>query len=204
MRHAIWSTGRYAIVPPVVTGVVLPAGLLLAHSSEVPEITMMYIDHATRLLIPALAAWWPAFVFKERIEGDGRELLYFLRRDGEGLVAFSLALLYWLLLVPFVVIALGTSYFPLAALPMLLARCFFVATLTFFAAFTLQSGVLSLVLVWILNLVAMSPLESIVEASAQPTHTDLGILAPSAIVAYMLLSAALLWFGRLKSRCFTG
>lgn len=202
--HEMANTGRYALVPPVAVGILLPIGLLLVQRSGIAQLTMVYVDYATRLMAPALAAWWPSFVFKERIEGDGKELLFFLRRKGAGTRAVFLAVLYWLLLIPFELVALGTPYVSLSSLTLVLARCLFMAAFGFFAAFALQSGVIALILATAVNLMGMAPMEAAIDTSGMARFGVAGGLGvDTATVLYVLLSAALFWLGELMSRRFT-
>lgn len=195
------TTGWYALVPPIAVGVGVPVGLLLTIGSTLPQMTVPYLDQAVGFLIPVFAAWWPSFVFRERIEGDGRELLYFHRRKGEGATALMLGLSYWLLLAPFTVIATGTDYFGPNALALLLARCMFVVTLTFFAAFVFQSGVLALILAVLVNLAVMpwieGPLSTAVLAGSPLRVGAIGVPA-----VYALFSVGFLWSGEMRSRRF--
>gem|GEM_PF-1797694 len=201
--YAVAKIGPYALVPPIVVGVLLPAGLLLARTGGNPLVSRVYIDFSMTLLAPSLAVWWPPFVFKERIEGEGRELLYFLKRTGEGATALALALSYWVLLVPFLVVALGTPDFSSASVPLLLARCLFVTSFAFCAAFVLRSSALALILSLLFNMVAMVPLESLAELLAPTIGLDTGSgMSVSTILLYVALSAALLWFGEVRGRQF--
>ncbi|MGV8083234.1 MAG: hypothetical protein AB2L09_06355 [Coriobacteriia bacterium] len=202
--YSVVNTGRYALVPPIAAGLLLPAGLLLSKTSKNLQISLLYIELCTQMLLPALAAWWPSFVFKERIEGDGRELLYLLRRNGEGLTALVLGLSYWILLVPFVAAALGTPGFSAATVPLLLLRCLFLASFVFCAAFFLRSGALALVLALLLNLTAMEPLEKFAGAAVSSSAFQEGSGSHvSVILIYAILSIALLLLGEARSRRFT-
>jgi hypothetical protein len=203
---AIWysaaNVGRYALVPPVLAGLVIPAGLLLVRTGVNPQLTPLYIDFSLTLMLPSLAAWWPPFVFRERIEGDGRELLYFLQRGDQGVTALALAVAYWVLLVPFLVAAgdgLG------AFIPLLLARCLFLTSLAFCGAFVLRSSALALVLALLVNMLAMVPLESLTLASASALDTGgAGNTPVAALMLYAVLSVVLLGGGEIASRRFTG
>jgi len=200
--YAMSNIGWYAVVPPVAVGLLLPVGLLFVERAGIPALTVLYLDYAVGLLIPMLAAWWPPFVFKERIGGDGREVIYFLRRKGEGATALFLALLYWVLLVPFVLIALGTLLFTHDSIPLLLARCLFVTALAFFAAFAFQSGMIGFMLAVLVSLVVMPPAEAAIADAARVLSATWGTAALVTVVAYAVLSVALLWLGELRSRRF--
>ena len=200
--YSVQNIGPYAWVPTVVVGLLLPAGLLLARASANPQVASLYIRFSATLLAPAFAVWWPPFVFKERIEGDGRELLYFLKRKGQGLTALALALSYWVLLVPFVAVALGVPDFSVPLVAMLLARCLFLTAFAFCAAFVLHSSALALILALMLNMVAMMPLEGLADSLA-PT-VNLGEAPVAALLLYAVLATALLWLGEARSRGFAG
>lgn len=197
------NAGGYGLVPPIAVGLLLPMGLLLVERSRIPQLKPVYLDYAVRLLIPAFAAWWPSLAFKERIEGNGRELLYFLRRKGESVTALLIGLVYCLMLIPFASVALTRAQFAPTSLYLLIARCLFVTALTFFAAFALQSGVLALVLTVAVNLVVMSPMENAIDTSALVSSTT-GVGSAYAVGAvYVLLSAGLFCLGEMRSRRFT-
>lgn len=204
LAHALSNTGAYALVPPIVVGVLLPAGLLIARTGATPQIGVVYIDLAARLL-PALAAWWPAFAFRERIEGDGRELLYFLKRNGEAGIALALALLFWVLLVPFGLAASGVQGHTLSTLVLVMARALFMTTFVFAAGYLLRSSALALILALLFNFVGMVPLESFVHSltSSDPLVTG-GAIPASLIVFYGVISAILLLVGEARSRRFSG
>lgn len=191
---ALANTGRYALVPPILLGLALPAGLLLVRIAGNPQLAQIYVFYVTTLFAPALAAWWPPFVFKERIEGDGRELLYLLRRNGEGWTALALALSHWLLLVPFVLVAQGIPGFTDTLALLLVARCLFVTALTFCAAFLLRSSAIALIVGLAFNLVLMTPLEGAFES--QP--------AAITVALYVVLAAVLFVVGETSSRRFIG
>lgn len=201
--HSVSGTGLYALVPPIVIGLLLPAGLLLTRTVESPALTIGYIDFSAALLIPACAVWWPAFVFKERIEGEGRELFYFLSRKGEMATALALALLYWVLLVPFVLVARGAPGFSMATVALLLVRCLFMTSLVFSAAFMLQSSALAHILALLFNMTAMTPLEALVEALAPVSIYSIGQEPMLIILLYVVLTIALLMLGEVRSRHFT-
>lgn len=192
------NTGRYALVPPVVAGLILPGVLLLIRTGGAPQLAPAYIEKCVTLLLPAMAAWWAPFVFKERIEGDGRELLYFLRRNGEGTAALGLGALYLLLLAPFVLVATGTPDFSANVVMLLAARCLFMNSLAFGAAYLLKSGALGLMLALLFNMVAMMPLESFAGSMVEPS-----LAASTTTVLYIALSVSLLLIGEAKGRSFS-
>ncbi len=200
--YSVSNIGWYALVPPVAVGLLLPVGLLLARSSANPQLAAVYVDFSARLLAPAFAVWWPSFVFKERIEGAGRELLYYLRPSGEGATAFALAASYSALLVPFMLVASSAPDFSPPMMLLMLVRCFFVTSLTFCTAFVLQSSALALIIALLFNTAGMAPLEALVESLA-PSVSGRGMPFP-AMATYAVLSAGMLWLGEVRSRRFTG
>lgn len=201
---ALANTGHYALVPPIVVGLFLPSVLLLLRSGGAPQLVPAYVEKCMTLLIPALAAWWPPFVFKERIEGDGRELLYFLRPRGEGLTALSLCVVYTSLSVPFVMTALATMGGSLVSAVLLAFRCTFMISLSFCVAFVLRSSSLGLVLALLFNMTAMMPLEESVGLHVAVGAGSSAGAQGLAIAAYLLLSGALLVIGEFRGRHFAG
>jgi hypothetical protein len=197
------NTGRYVLVPPIVVGLVLPGVLLLIRAGNTAQLSALYVEKCTTLLIPAVAAWWPPFVFKERIEGDGRELLYFLKREGEGMTALALGLCYLALTTPFVLAASGTAGFAVTTVVLLAARCMFVTLLAFCAAFLLKSSAMGLVLALLFNMVAMVPLERLAESGTVELGGAVTGGPAAAAAAYALLSVALLYAGEIRGRRFT-
>jgi hypothetical protein len=200
---ALANCGGYALVPLVIVGLVLPAGLLAIRAGGAPQIAPVYVEKCSALLIPALAAWWPAFAFKERIEGDGRELLYFLRRKGEGALALAIGLLYLVVAIPFTVVALGVEGFSASVMLLLAVRCVFVTSLAFSVAYVLRSSALGLVLALLFNMAAMNPLEAWV-VTLGPTAVDFMGLAESGTVTalYAVAAAVLLLTGEIRGRYF--
>lgn len=201
--HSVSSIGLFALAPPIVVGLLLPAGLLFVRTVESPVLTTGYVNFSAALLIPAFAIWWPAFVFRERIEGDGRELFYFLGRKGSVATTLALALLYWVLLVPFVLVARGAPGYSTTLVPLLLGRCLFMTSLAFCAAFVLQSSALALILALLFNMTAMMPLEALAEALAPAPIYSTGQHSESIFLAYAVLTTTLLTLGEVRSRHFT-
>lgn len=202
--YALANIGPYALVPLVCTGLLLPAGLLFAQASGGPQVSRIFLDFSVTLLAPALAAWWAPFVFKERIEGDGREVLYFLKRSGEGATALALALSYWALLIPLMLVANGTPGHSSATMALLLARCLFMTSLAFCAAYVLRSSALGLMLALVFNMLAMTPLEGLAASLAPSAVLGAGQLPVFPILLYAMGSTLLLGLGEATSRRFTG
>ena len=201
--YSMANIGPYALLPPVAVGLLLPGGLLLVRTGTSPQLAEVYIDFVMRLLAPAIAVWWPSFVFKERLEGDGRELLYFLKRHGEAVTALALALYYWILLVPFVLVALGAPGFSVESVPPLLARCLFMTTFAFCASFVLHSSALALIIALLFNMIGMMPFEGLIQTFMSTGTIDTGT-SVSTILPYAALSTMLLLFGEVRSRHFAG
>ena len=200
--YALANTGVYAWVPPLAVGVLAPLGYVGVRSSGSLQATAVYLGLATGLIIPLLAAWWPVFVFKERIEGDGRELLYFLRPRGESIAAVLLIALYCLLLIPLGVIAHGDPAFELAGFAITVSRSVLIGAFAFWATFVTKSSPLALVAVLAFQMVGLGPLESVVAAASS---TMIGPQRANAIVmaVSLLLAAAAIIHGGLRSRIFS-
>jgi len=202
--YSLMNTGANALVPPVVVGLLLPAGFLAVHASGDAQAPAIFLSSCFGWLVPVLASWWPLFVSKERIEGDGRELLYFLKRRGESATAVTLVVSYWILLVPLVLLAVSKlGYAPLDVL-ILLARCLFLAVLAFWASFVFSSSPLALIVVLVFNLALMQPIERSVE-SLGPTLAlgDAGGRSIAAMLIYVVAAAVMLVHGEARSRAFT-
>lgn len=192
LRFSLANTGRYALVPPVVAALLLVGLFAVSRgSSGAPEAT--YVDYSLRLLAPLFAAWWPLFAVKERIEGDGRELLYLLDPRGQAARAAALAGLFCALLVPFVALALSEGILPAATLPLALARCIFLAALAFWSAFLLRSSALALVVVLAFNVALSMQFERWAAGNG-------GALFAAGI--YVVVTLAMLVHGELLSRKF--
>lgn len=71
------SIGVLAFIPLIVINVILPLLTYLVYrqygKSSRLEIS---IQEYSQWLLPLACVWWPMFVMKEYIEGDGKELLY--------------------------------------------------------------------------------------------------------------------------------
>lgn len=199
--YSVSNIGWYSLVPPIIIVVLLPAGLLLARTGASPQVARIYVEFSMTL-VAALAVWWPPFVFKERIEGEGREILYFLKPRGEGATALALGVSYWILLAPFMLVARGTPGFSAASVPLVLARCLFVTSLVFCLAFVLRSSALALILALLVNVAAMVPLENLTR-SLMPAGRLGDEVAVAAVLFYAVSSAALLWLGEIRGRHFT-
>jgi len=197
------NTGWFAYVPPAVVAVILPALLLAVGAVGLQQLTMVFVEKCSTFLIPGLAAWWPAFACKERIEGEGRELLYFLRRGGAGVELLAMSLTYVALTVPFIAVSAGDGWITFGSALVLGSRCLFVATLTFCAAYLLSSSALALVIALLFSMVAMVPLEAAVTSFVAKGEAAVSAGAAAEIIAgYCVVAGLLLAVGSLRSRRF--
>ncbi|MDF1543342.1 MAG: hypothetical protein P1P71_09535 [Anaerosomatales bacterium] len=205
--HAFYllkNTGLYALVPPLIVAVLLPLGFTAIRSSGNVGASQVYLSYSFRLLVPLVAAWWPLFVFKERLEGDGRELLYFLRPAGGAASTLVLLAAYSVLVAPLVAVALMSAGSSLGDVLVSYARCLLMVSMVFWASFVFRSSLVALVFALIFNLGAMAPLEQLLDSSGSILMSEDGGAAPTAtILFYVVVSAAMLAHGELRSRRFT-
>lgn len=204
MWYSLTNTGAYALVPPVVVGLLLPVGFLAVNASGDTQAPSIFLSSCFGWLVPVLASWWPLFVSKERIEGDGRELLYFLKRRGESGTTVALAVFYWILLVPLVLMAVSKlGYTPMDIL-ILFARCLFLAALAFWASFVFSSSPLALIVVLVFNLALMQPIERSLESlGPKLAFGDASGRSIAAMLIYIAAGAVMLVHGEARSRTFT-
>lgn len=201
--YAIANTGAYALVPPVVGGVLVPGGLLLVRAAG-PAQSMVYAEYCAVYVVPLMAAWWPLFAFRERIEGDGRELLYLLKRGGESVTALLLVLVYAVILLPFVAIATTVAALPAASIVLMFVRVLFTASLSFWSSFALRSSSLALVLVFAFNIAVGSTMESFLGGAGRTALWASGLLPAATVASYIALATLMLAHGEVTSRRFTG
>jgi hypothetical protein len=204
--YTLKNTRPYVFVPPVVVALLLPLGLLAVAAKGDDGAVGVYFSFCLNLLLPAFACWWPLFVWRDRLEGEGRELLYLLRRTGEGGTAALLIVGYCALLVPLAFAGMTTpvGFSPTDAV-LACARNALLISLVFWASFVLSSGPLALVLAFGFSLAVMHPLEYALE-SIGPTlsvKSEPGIPILT-LGLYGLASAAMLIHGEIRSRVFTG
>lgn len=185
-------TGLSGLVPLIVVGVMLPLGLLLSAAHVTAEIRGFYLDVSVRFVGPAFAAWWPALVHRERIEGEGRELFYLLKPRGEARTLLCLAVLYAATLAPLLIAGLTVAEFTVQMAALLVARSWLVMTFCFCLAFVLGSSALSVMAAIGFNAVGMPFIEQCVEHPA--------VLMPLYGLAGILLTA----LGEFTSRRFRG
>jgi hypothetical protein len=180
------------LVPPIVVGVLLPLGLLLSAAHVPADIRGLFLDVSVRFVGPVFAAWWPTLVHRERIEGEGRELLYFLKPRGEAYTLLRLAVLYAATLAPLLMVGLTVPEFTVQMAALLVARSWLVMTFCFCLAFVLGSSGLSVMAAIGFNAVGMPFIEQGVEHPA--------LLVPLYGLAGILLMA----LGEFTSRRFRG
>jgi len=179
----------------------LPLGVLAARWTGGAVALSLYLHLCTNTGAPALAAWWPALVLRERLEGDGRELLYVLQPRGVGTEILVIGLLNWVLLIPFVVTAhmMVPGFSTGSALPML-ARSFAVTAVAFVGSVIMQSSALGLLLAMLAAFLALGPFES-----GMAMMLGLSEMAPpTTALAYFATSLALFCLGEERSRRFSG
>ncbi len=200
--YELKNIGVYAFVPPVVVTVLLPAGFLwLRATNSTAAAVFYYANTGLQLIAPLLAAWWMLFVTKERVEGDGRELLYLLRRKGESLTALILIGAYLALLSPFALLVVSSGHCDLSVLLIIYAWCLFLASLAFWTAFVFHSSPPALVAVLAFHIV-MLPLLSALRAFGATAWSGGEDVVPTLCLA--IVSAGLLVHGEIRSRRFTG
>lgn len=196
--YLLESAGRLGLVPVLITGVLLPVGALAATRVADPMLGTLYIDTCLQLLLPAMAAWWPPFAFRERIEGDGRELLHLMHPRGESLTALSLAVAYVALCVPFAAVIWGQPSVTGESLALLTLRCLFMSALAFCSAAVLRSSALGLILSLLVNMLAMAPAESALAGVLGAERPEL-----STALFYTAAFALLLIAGEVRTRRFS-
>lgn len=199
--YAVRNTGIHAAVPFAVAAVALVGFIAVKRAGNQAAAT--YYASFMRLIAPLFAAWWPLFVFKERVEGDGRELLYFLHPSGESATAIVLATAYLVLLLPLGMLA---SFWKAAALTdasSVWGACFSCAALAFWGVFATRSSPLALLFVVAFSLFGSSAFERVL-AGLTAAMSAPWLASAARWAAWAALSALLLAHGERLSRRFTG
>ncbi|MCX8008020.1 MAG: hypothetical protein N3B11_07950 [Coriobacteriia bacterium] len=198
---AIRNTGWYAAVPVLVAA--LGCAGFFAVEQAGPTQLVIYYATFMRTIAPLFAAWWPLFVFKERVEGDGRELLYLLRPRGESATATLLAGAYVAVLTPLGILA-ATRRLPEAIdTPAAWGACVCSAALAFWVVFATRSSPLALLAAVAFGLfgqAAFARLVAAVVALVGP-RPDADVLP---WLAWLGLAVAMLLHGERLSRKFAG
>ena len=71
------SLGLIALVPLIITNLISPLLAYLVYGRYGISINLQIsIREFSQLLFPLASVWWPMFVMREYIEGDGKELFY--------------------------------------------------------------------------------------------------------------------------------
>lgn len=95
------------LVPAIFMLICLPGGLLVVQAGTgeaARHYELMYLSYSFPLLT-ALAAWWPTFMLKDRLESSGRELLYSAQSEKLWITPLLCTLLYWICMLPFILLA---------------------------------------------------------------------------------------------------
>ncbi len=85
------SIGVLVYIPLIIINVILPLLTYLVYRQYgISSRLEISIQEYSQWLLPLACVWWPMFVMKEYIEGDGRELLYINKTSNRFLDLFLL------------------------------------------------------------------------------------------------------------------
>ena len=145
--YEIAAGGWLMLLPVCFVLLLLPGGLLVMQanpSNNAREFEQIYLSYSLPLLT-ALAAWWPTFMLKDRLESPGRELLFVLQQKKLWMTPLFCTILYWVWMLPFMLLAPRHGLVSLYQVLLSFGLALLIAGFGFFLATTTHASIIGFI-----------------------------------------------------------